>query len=236
MRIAFWGDSLTEGFPGCSYLAMLAEQLPEHTLINRGRGGDTVKSLYRRLARSRPEESYDLAFLWVGVNDVAAANALLFRVAKTCLRQPPARDMAEFRSYYQASLDTLCRRAQRVITVSPLLKGEDARGAANVRIGALADVIAEIAAGCAQAEYLDVRSVIIEALSQQRISPYGPSKPLRAGLDILTLRTDQKIDRAAARRGLHYTLDGLHLNSAGARIVSRMLLQRITAQCGQPAR
>ncbi len=40
--IAFWGDSLTEGFPGASYFEILKQQLPEDKLINYGKGGDTV--------------------------------------------------------------------------------------------------------------------------------------------------------------------------------------------------
>ena len=45
------GDSLTAGIPGSSYLAILRKKLPDHTLIDLGRGNDTVISLYRRIAR-----------------------------------------------------------------------------------------------------------------------------------------------------------------------------------------
>jgi lysophospholipase L1-like esterase len=39
-------------------------------------------------------------------------------------------------------------------------------------------------------------------------------------LDVLVLRTDEQIDAKAAERGLLLTLDGVHLNSAGARLVA----------------
>jgi lysophospholipase L1-like esterase len=36
----------------------------------------------------------------------------------------------------------------------------------------------------------------------------------------LTLRTDRQIDGKAAERGLHLTLDGVHLNNVGATLVA----------------
>jgi len=43
---------------------------------------------------------------------------------------------------------------------------------------------------------------------------------LRVLLDAWTLRTDGQIDGKAAERGLHLTLDGVHLNSTGAKLVA----------------
>jgi lysophospholipase L1-like esterase len=45
--------------------------------------------------------------------------------------------------------------------------------------------------------------------------------------DALTLRTDAQIDAKAAERGLHLTLDGVHLNSTGARLVAEEFAQAI---------
>ena len=39
-------------------------------------------------------------------------------------------------------------------------------------------------------------------------------------MDAVTLRTDGQIDTKAAERGLQVTLDGVHLNSTGARLVA----------------
>ena len=46
MRIAFFGDSLTSGVPGSSYFAILRDRFPDDTLLNFGKGNDTVVSLY----------------------------------------------------------------------------------------------------------------------------------------------------------------------------------------------
>jgi hypothetical protein len=65
MRILCFGDSLTRGFPGSSYFAILQEQLLEDTLFNYGKGNDTVVSLYRRISAVHFDQPLDIAFLWI---------------------------------------------------------------------------------------------------------------------------------------------------------------------------
>jgi lysophospholipase L1-like esterase len=68
MRIAFLGDSLTEGRPGESFLTRLRRLLPGHELLNYGRAGDTIPALLWRMEHTRLEP-VDLAFVWIGTND-----------------------------------------------------------------------------------------------------------------------------------------------------------------------
>lgn len=75
MRIVFLGDSLTEGVDGASYLRLLKGQIATDqrlygaTLINAGRGGDTVFNAARRVARDVVSHSPDWVVIFVGVND-----------------------------------------------------------------------------------------------------------------------------------------------------------------------
>ena len=227
MRIVFVGDSLTGGIPGSSYLAILHEKLPGHTLVNLGRGNDTVVSLYRRLSKWRWGEPFDMAFVWVGVNDVARGSPWTFQAVSLLKRQPRARNLDEFRAYYEATLDLLRRYARRVVAVSTALKGEDVASPCNCELEALSKVIQELASRGERTEYLDVRAVLVERLAGKYISNYLPSSVMRVALDALTLRSDKQIDRKAAERGLHITLDGIHLNSTGARLVAETFLQVI---------
>ena len=91
----------------------------------------------------------------------------------------------------------------------------------------LSKVVQELASRGERTEYLDVRAVLIEKLAGKRISNYLPGSVMRVALDALTLRGDEQIDRKAAERGLHLTLDGIHLNSAGAQLVAETFLQVI---------
>ena len=81
MDIIFFGDSLTEGVPGASYYKILKEKLPEHNLVNCGKGGDTVNSLYNRIKKMNISKKYDIAFIWIGTNDV-------FKKASTTICAP----------------------------------------------------------------------------------------------------------------------------------------------------
>jgi lysophospholipase L1-like esterase len=227
MRIAFAGDSLTAGRPGSSYFAVLRERLAGQTLVNLGRGNDTVVSLYRRLAGLHLGEPFDIAFLWVGVNDVARGSPWTFQAVSLLKRQPRARNLAEFRAYYEATLNLLRGYARRVVAVSTALKGEDVTNPWNCELDRLSEVIQELASRGERTEYLDVRAVMVERLAGKRISNYLPSSVIRVALDALTLRSDKQIDRRAAERGLHLTLDGIHLNSTGAQLVAETFLQII---------
>jgi lysophospholipase L1-like esterase len=220
MRIVFVGDSLTEGILGSSYLAILHQKLSGHTLVNLGRGNDTVVSLYRRLSKWRWGEPFDMAFVWVGVNDVARGSPWTFQAVSLLKRQPRARNLAEFRAYYQATLDLLHGYASRVVAVSTALKGEDVASPCNRELEALSEVIQELASRGEQTEYLDMRAVLIKRLAGKCVSNYLPGSVIRVALDALTLRSDEQVDRKSAERGLHFTLDGIHLNSAGAQLVA----------------
>lgn len=227
MRIVFVGDSLTSGIPGSSFFAILKEKLPEHELVNLGEGNDTVVSLYRRLARLRFGEQFDIAFLWVGVNDIVGCSPWSFRVASALVHKPHAASRDEFGRYYQATLDLLRLHARRVIAISPLLKGEDIHNPWNIELAALSRLIKELASQHEQTRYLDLRAAFVQRLAGKPVSGYLPTSVFRVALDALTLRSDAQVDRQAAGRGLHLTLDGIHLNSAGARIVAEMFLEAI---------
>ncbi len=231
MKIAFYGDSLTEGIPGVAFLPILGAKLPEHELINYGKGGDTGISLYRRIVRRQLDLPVDIAFLWVGVNDVFAKVTLAHSILKRLVRQPWAKDHAEFRDYYALTLDLLCQKAANVVTVSPLLIGEDLENSWNQELAELCEIVASVSSAFGNVHYLDLRARFRKELEGRVISDYIPKSNIRIARDMLSLRTPAQIDAAARDRGLHLTLDGVHLNSAGAKVVADVFLKMINAFC-----
>lgn len=234
MRIGFFGDSLTAGRPGSSYVALLRERFPDDTLVNLGRGNDTVVSLCQRLVGLRFHQPFDLAFLWVGVNDLPAKDTWFSRAANTLAGQRRSRDMAEFQAYYETTLDHLCRIGRRVTTVSPALRGEDFDNRWNHQLGTVASLIEGLTTQRARAEYLDLRPAFAHELATRPVTNYIPRSAFRVVLDTITLRDGERVDRKAAQRGLHLTLDGLHLNSAGAEIVAEAFANVIRDVASQP--
>jgi lysophospholipase L1-like esterase len=235
MRIGFFGDSLTSGVPGSSYVAILRERFPEDTLLNFGKPNDSVVSLYRRISAMQLDKPLDAAFLWIGVNDVSRTDRWSYRAFHTLLAQRRARDMDEFRACHRATLKLLCEVSGRVIVVPPALKGENPENHWNRRLAELARSIESITADYDRAEFLDLRAAFARELVAMPGSDHLPRNPLRVLLDALTLRTDGQIDAKATERGLHLTLDGVHLNSAGARLVAEEF-RRVIESLAPPLR
>ena len=233
MRIVFVGDSLTSGIPGSSFYAILRVKLTGHTLVNLGEGNDTAVSLYRRLSRLHLER-FDVAFLWVGVNDVASGAPRSFQVINLLLNKPRSKSLNDFRTHYRATLDLLLRHARRVIAVSPLLKGEDTGNPGNRELEVLARAIEDLTSQYERVEYLDLRAVFVQRLAGKSVSDYMPTSPVRVVLDALTLRSNEQIDRKATERGLHLTLDGIHLNSVGAELAAEGFLKAIAGGLQKP--
>ncbi len=220
MKIAFAGDSLTAGRPGSSYFAILRRSLPDDVLVNLGRGNETIMSLNRRISGLRSDTQFDLAFLWVGVNDVITEGSWIFSAIQVITQQLPAKNIDEFQLHYEKTLELLCLKSRHVITVPPILKGEDLQNPWNHQIADLSQIIKNLSSHYDRASFFNLREIFIEKLTEKPGSSYMLDNIFTVAMDILTLHRDEQIDRKAAERGLCLTLDGIHLNSAGARIVA----------------
>ena len=231
MRIACFGDSLTSGRPGSSYFVFLRQHFPGDTLLNFGKSNDTVVGLHRRISVVCIDQPLDVAFLWIGVNDVPQSDSWLYRAVNSLRGQRRAKDMDEFLAYYRAILDILRNQAGRVITAPPALKGENLENRWNHHLVDIAKQIQALTTDYERVEFLDLRTVFVRELSEKSISDYLLPNTARLLADVLTLKTDAQVDAKAAERGLHVTLDGVHLNSTGARLVS----QELAAAIREPA-
>ena len=213
MEIALIGDSLTEGRPGVSFSNILKEMFPEMTFINLGKPGESVKSLYTRLMKEKLEMGYDLSFLWIGVNDV-------YSKLLSVQAQPVAKDLDEFEEYYVKVLELIIESSKKVIAVTPAIVGENTNNATNNEVKKLNVLIESIASKYENVSFLDMQSVFFNHLSKISASDYINTKVMRVMMDVLLYKKAQKVDKIAKERGLHLTLDGIHLNSTGAQIVA----------------
>ncbi|MED1864614.1 GDSL-type esterase/lipase family protein [Fictibacillus nanhaiensis] len=211
MRIGLICDSLTEGRPGVSFLHLLQEQYPQMKFVNMGKPGESVKSLQRRLAKTKLE-NFDLIFLWIGVNDV-------YSKLLSVQAQPIAKDHEEFRDYYQKVLECVSSSSKSVITVTPAIVGENMNNVPNKELKQLNTLITSITNKYGNATTLNLHSVFEQHLSTVNSSDYISTKVLRVMKDVLFYKKPSRIDKLSKKRGLHLTLDGIHLNSIGAQIV-----------------
>jgi lysophospholipase L1-like esterase len=152
MKIAFLGDSLTEGWPGAAYLTLLQTCFSGDALLNRGRAGDTVQALLERM-RGEGLQEVDLAFVWVGVNDVVMDT---WGSDETGSGRDWAARLARLRDEYEELLSWAGERAPLLVCVRPLVL--EAPGSLwethAVEVG---DAIAGLAAAVPGARALDLR-------------------------------------------------------------------------------
>ncbi|MEH7384664.1 SGNH/GDSL hydrolase family protein [Bacillus sp. JJ1521] len=212
MKIGLIGDSLTEGRPGVSFVNILKEDYPDISFDNLGKPGESVKSLHTRLTKVKLETNYDLIFLWIGVNDVYSK---LLRVQA----QPVAKDPEEYSEYYNKVLEMVIASSKQVITVSPALVGETLQNESNKEIKKLSSIIQSLSRNHLNVSFLDMHSVFEKHLFKVTSSDYVSIKVMRVMQDVLFYKNPTSIDRLSKKRGLHLTLDGIHLNSTGAALV-----------------
>lgn len=220
MKIMFLGDSLTEGIPGVSFFKLLEGSLSQHKLINRGKGGDTVKSLNRRAKKLLYASDLGIIFLWVGTNDIFVKVAKLFPIVKTVANQPWAKDISEFEYYYNDTLEFLSAKAWKIVVIPPVFIGEDINNTWNRELAGLDIVIRNISSSYENVKYLDIRSRFFDYLRDKPVSDYVPYSAAEIISDAVLLKTRDEVDDKSSKRGLYLTLDGVHFNSTGAGIVS----------------
>ena len=114
-----------------------------------------------------------------------------------------------------------------MITVPPLFMGEDINNSWNKDIEELARIIEQVSASYENVEYLDLRKIIFPKLVDMKVSEDLPESATRVALDAILLKQMGQIDKKSAERGLFFTLDGVHLNSKGAKNVAEIFLEFI---------
>src|SRR5690625_3928895 len=210
MKIGLIGDSLTEGRPGVSFINILKDKYPSITLDNQGKPGESVKSLHTRLTKTTLDADYDLSFLWIGVNDVYSK---LLKVQA----QPITSGHKEFQDLFTKVLELVIASSKHVVAVSPAIVGEKTQNASNKE---LSSIIQSITGKYPNVRFLNMHSVFEKRLATLDCSDYISTSVMSVMKDVLFYKKPIRIDKLSKKRGLHLTLDGIHLNSNGARVVA----------------
>jgi lysophospholipase L1-like esterase len=158
MRIAFLGDSLTEGWPGAAYLPLLERLRPSDVLLNCGRAGDTVNDLLLRMRRVGLEQ-VDLTFVWVGANDAVLG---AWDDSAQGSGWSWGERLSRVRGDYDELLEWTVARAQLVMCVEPIIL--DAQGSLWEKHSAeVAGVVASLAEQRERCQSLDLHPAFAAA-------------------------------------------------------------------------
>jgi len=221
------GDSLTRGSVGVSYLKFLPRGI-----VNKGVNGDPIMGIRRRLSRYVADPRYADVTTYIlagGSNDVLLPSlkqvSTYWRVANTIRpRLFGYRYLSEvtpFRAEYAACLDLLAAAGKRVILVGP--PSPEIANLPSLRddLGRLSESIAALADGYGAA-FVDTFGLL------DRTPPgdgyawgAGPFMRVVDGVTVMTVPALN--DRWSACRRLTHTIDGIHLNSAAARLVAQRI-------------
>lgn len=222
-----FGDSLTEGAIGASYVDILRQRLPAAVrVINAGINGDTAINLLRRLDRDVVPYRPDLVMILVGLNDLTTAygwpsNRAYYRVIK---RVPIALTPALFARAYQRLIAQLHRHTNAQLVLCTLTTvGERLDDPFQAYIEAYSTVVRALAER-EQLPLIDLRQAFRTALLQDpRDGPaYHIWTPL---LDAAAIRLcGRTYAELGARRGYRLLCDGAHLAEAGAALVAETML------------
>ena len=232
MRIVFFGDSLTEGLDGASYLRVLEERaradvrLAGVELINAGVGGDTVVNLARRLERDVVPHQPDWVVLFSGVND--CTTYLLRRSLPTLTNYRSRRYFSgykgvrgpvtpeRFRDGLRIVVEGLRARTMAGIAIcTPSTYGESLHSRAWRTLGRYATIARQVAAE-RDCLLLDIRAAIERELAAV------PERSLATRLRAVPARWQHEagIEARSHARGYAITHDGVHYNARGAALVA----------------
>lgn len=228
MKIAFLGDSITEGKPGVSYFDILKQELDEHDLSNLGKGGDTVKSLYRRIKKI-DLSTYDCIVLFIGINDVFGKLNRSHKIVRILQNQVSSKNKDTFILEYKELLDHLLTYEKKIIVIPPLLLGEDLSNEWNEMVREL-EVEIELLVRTYNLPYLDVQRKMYDYLEDKEQSSFLPSDLRLIAKDLVSCTSSELVDHKAQERGLIFTLDGVHLNSKGASFVANAIIKELNKE------
>lgn len=229
MEIAFLGDSITEGIHGCSFIDILEKNNPNDKFDNYGKGGDTVKSLYKRIRLIEHLKEYDFIFLFIGVNDILGKLSWFYRLIKTISEQPAAKDSKEFLLYYKKIMDFLVSLNTKIVVLPPLFIGEDISNEWNKKVLKMVHSIEKLLEEYSNIKYINIRKDFLNELKDKVISDYIPLSALEMKQDGDKMKKGIAIDDISKERGLYTTIDGVHLNTVGADIIASKVQEYLSA-------
>jgi len=231
-RILLTGDSITRGNLGWSYVALLQTQFPKVEFVNLGQDGDTLSGIHRRTREFLSKDSqFDFVIIVAGHNDIIlptlTERGSFYRLIPQQLARQgsvPTRDLVHFDQTYRQFLNDIRRTFSGKLVIStlsfvnehPLSPTAQLRLVYNHGIRKIArenDVqLADV--GLVFDQYLQGVSGI-DYFMKSLLAPVTA--------DLWASRSAKALSAISRRRGLHLTIDGVHLNPRGAELYAETL-------------
>lgn len=232
MKILIAGDSITEGITGISYINLLKKEMPNAEIINLGLGGDTIIGIGNRILEHLKETNdYTAIVIEAGHNDILLpileTQAVPYRlIAKSLMLRGslPIEDPDVFEGVYRTVLKVLFKHTKAKVFVSTLTCiGEDLTLKSNYKRKIYNENIKKLAESLERpVTVIDVASKFDRHLESQICRPYLLDDVFKNFLkEAHKTMSDETSLEISKERGLHLTIDGIHLNRNGADLYAK---------------
>lgn len=235
--VVCFGDSITRGMISASYIDLLQKRVEAKGFhfINAGKNNELTFNLLRRIKpviRRQP----DYITIMIGTNDVIATlsgpGALFYIVNKRLPRWPNL-------DWSRKNVEEIVRRLKaetqaKIALASIPMLGEDLTSDANQQVIAYNKSIQEIAAR-QEITYLPVYERMTEALETEKGREYRGSVALSAEFIARHFIYGLGFNTYARTKGFHLMIDGVHLNTRGADIITNEIYKFLLANPISPA-
>jgi lysophospholipase L1-like esterase len=228
-----FGDSITKGVPGVSYLKYLVNK---QRYKNFGLGGDTLVGLSNRIKRHIESNESKRYIIQIGTNDILLPflsgyspkwNPRIDSLVKN--GRLPCNDVQQFEEKYRQLLSELLNADKSITVINIPCIGENANSELNRKVDAYNLAMKDVANNF-NVGLIDFNSWQKNIFNQYiDVEPYFITKePLDMVLDSLLTPISLLRQRISNKRGLHLTVDGCHLNDIGARGLAKL----VQDECG----
>ncbi|MBP7401228.1 MAG: SGNH/GDSL hydrolase family protein [Clostridia bacterium] len=235
-----FGDSLTFGPPGIPYIRYFQDK---ERYRNHGIGGDTLTGMTERILPFLEDPENREFIIGIGTNDLLLphmesrsepwrlAVELMIRGGKVILR-----DIESFERAYAFLMDRVAETGKSATVFNMPCIGEDVDSELNLRADEYNRIIRRIC------EERAITFVDFKTFQKRRILKHGGQNPYllsedptKAVRDAFWTALLPFTERVARSRGLHMTVDGVHLNHASARLLARLIEKAREVARAKPA-
>ncbi len=228
--ILCFGDSITQGRPGVTYLKYVRDR---REFVNFGLGGDTLAGMTVRLKNAFCDAKYsnaDTVIIGIGTNDVLHPYLRGFSKSWTKIvgrligrGSVPCSDETEFRVRYEELLKMLADTDKKVIIFGiPLLETNVVE--LNVKAEAYNRIIRELCGelGVYFIDIMELQSEIKTKLNNHGAKFFSSSILEPVFLTVFTTYLPFT-DQVSKNRGLAVTVDGVHMNTISAKCLASLV-------------
>lgn len=238
MRILFIGNSITKGEIGKSFVDLFKNQYPEWTIRNAGVNGDTLKNISDRIEGELDAGvDYDFIVVEAGYNDIILqflqTKGFLYRLGSRYLYRKGRKPVTieKFHVKYRQMIHFIQSKCNAKIVLTTLgCINENLSADVNSKRNAYNHSILQVARdhNCLVADISSEMEAVLQAGSQTN---YLLENLLNSVyFDKKKCRSNEGADKLSRQRNLLLTIDGVHLNSAGAMIYKEAIEKLITTE------